>query len=273
MPHVRINNKTLNYTDTGSGYPIVFAHSYLWDNRMWAAQVAELSKSYRCISIDMWAHGESDPIEEDVYTVEQLADDYAAALKEIGIAECHFMGLSVGGMIGAHLALKHPQLVKSLGLFGTYLGAEPEASKPQYEGLLNLFAAAGQFTPELVAQLAPFFFSPVTFEKKPHLAENFKANLAAVPAEKLPAVVALGRGILLHRTSILDQFPNITIPTMVVVGEDDMPRPPSEAKEMADLIPGATLHVIPEAGHISSVEQPEEITKLIADQVLSKIAA
>lgn len=263
MPTITIKNKKLHYVEAGQGFPIIFAHSFLWDQRMWQAQFEELAQSYRCISIDMWAHGQSDTVEGPVYTIEQLAEDYWVALRTLGIEECAFFGLSVGGMIGAHLALHHPGCIKILCLADTYLGAEPEPSRSGYTALLNKITADASFTEEMIETIVPFFFAPQSFETKPEIIDAFREDLAKRPTEMLAGIIALGRGILVERNSILDQFPNIQTPTLVMVGEHDGPRPPAESREMAELLPNARLVVVPDAGHIASVEQPEFVSNVL----------
>ena len=260
MKTATIRGKQLHYHDIGEGFPIVFSHSYLWDSHMWDPQLKELSKSYRCIAVDMWAHGASDPMPEGPVNNKQIADDYWELTQQLGLEEFAFIGLSVGGMIGTHLALDHPEAVKALAICGSYVGAEPEESRQEYFTLLDTIVAAGHINSLMADMLAPYFFSPKTLTSKPELPKNFKQDLEAIYEEKVSSVVEIGKGIF-TRPNLLEDLHKLDIPTLVLVGEDDGPRPPSESKEMADRLPNTHLAIIPDAGHISSVEQPELVTK------------
>lgn len=261
MPHINIRGKNLFYEEKGEGFPVVFSHSYLWDSHMWQPQIEALSKKYRCIAIDLWEHGQSDHLPEAPYSIEACAEDYWELTQKIGLKEFAFLGLSVGGMIGAHLAVNYPQAIKALALVGTFLGEEPEKSKAQYEFLLNQFSISGQFNDELLNHVVPFFFSPVTLQSSPAFIENFRQSLKHAPANKMSGIVELGRAILLKRNSLLPRLPELSMPVLVMVGQDDIARPPHESKLMAENISGAHLEIIKDAGHICALEKPEEVTQ------------
>ncbi len=262
MPSITIKGQRIFYEEQGEGFPLLFGHSYLWDRRMWEPQVAALSRSYRCIVPDLWAHGQSDPPPETPYTIEAMAEDHWALTQALGLERFAVIGLSVGGMWGAHLALNHPEAVAALVLMDTYVGPEPEETRTRYFGMMDVIEKAGAFPPQILEAVVSLFFSPLTMEHKPDLVDRFRRHLQTIPAERIPGVLAVGRGIF-SRISILDRLPEIQAPTLVVVGADDIPRPPHEAEEMARAIPGARLEVIPEAGHISNLEQPERVTALL----------
>lgn len=264
MPYITIKGRQLFAEDRGSGFPVLFGHSYLWDRNMWEPQVAVLSAHYRCIVPDLWGHGRSDLPPQSPYPVEALAEDFWALTQSLGLNRFAVVGLSVGGMWGIHLALNHPEAVTALVVMDSYVGPEPEETRVRYFGMLDMVEKAGMIPPPLQEVLLPIFFSPVTLQQNPHLPERFRSALAAIPPEQIPGIVAVGRGIF-ARSSILERLPELKVPTLIIVGEDDRPRPPHEAEEMARLIPGARLEVIPQAGHISNLEQPERVTSLIVE--------
>src|SRR3954452_757348 len=119
MPRLRVNNAELHYTDTGGGpETIVFAHGVLWDGRMFDAQVAALRDRYRCITFDFRGQGQSE-VTASGYDMDTLAEDAAALIQTLGVAPCHFVGLSMGGFIGMRLAVRRPELIQSLMLLET----------------------------------------------------------------------------------------------------------------------------------------------------------
>ncbi len=262
MSTINIKTQTMYYEDYGSGFPIVFGHSYLWDSAMWKPQVEALSASYRCIVPDLWGHGRSEGPPAEPYSVEELAEDMWTFTQSLGLEQFAVIGLSVGGMWAAHLALKHPEAVSALVMMDTYLGPEPAESQARYFGMLDIVAQTGAIPPPMQDAILPLFFSPVTMQQAPDLVSRFKADLSSIEATRIPGIVGLGRGIF-ARASQLERLPEITAPTMVIVGADDRSRPPHEAQQMAEIIPGARLEVIAEAGHISNLEQPGPVTQLL----------
>ena len=262
MNTMTIRNKTLHYIDQGEGFPILFAHSYLWSARVWAPQIEELSKSYRCIAVDMWSHGKSDRLPSVPVTNNDTAEDYWTLMQELGINEFAVVGTSVGGMVVTHLALNHPEAVKAYAIVGSSVGAEPEAKKEKYFGILDGMQAEQRVTEEVADIFVPFFFSDKTKEDKPQLVEDFRKIFLATPAEQIDGMVEVGKG-LFSRPDLLDQLPSITVPSLVLVGEKDAPRPPSESKAMADRLPNVEFTILPEIGHVCSLEAPEETTKAL----------
>ena len=115
MPKVAANNITMNYDQQGAGEPLILIPYLAADHACYAFQVAEYSKHFTCISLDLRGTGESDK-PQTPYTTEVLADDVAAFMQAAGIAKAHVAGLSLGGVIGVWLAAKYPDKVESLSL-------------------------------------------------------------------------------------------------------------------------------------------------------------
>ena len=264
MPVATIGNATCHYQDVGEGHPILFGHSYLWSSEMWEPQIDELSKHFRCIVVDLWDHGKSGHLNEDTKTLEDISEDYFALMQHLGLDEFSVVGLSVGGMWGTYLALNHKNAVKSLVIMDTYLGSEPAVSQEQYNLMLDMIYNAKKFPEPLIEEITPLFFSSNTIEYKKEIVEAFKDSLRNYDPEMIPGLTRLGK-IIFSRENLLPRFNELTMPSLVFVGEDDLPRPVSESKEMADLLPNAKLHVIEKAGHISNLERPDLINPILYD--------
>ncbi|MCX4026594.1 alpha/beta fold hydrolase [Endozoicomonas sp. SM1973] len=263
MPYVTIKSRQIHYQDHGTGFPILFGHSYLWDSNMWKPQIEELSKSYRCIVPDLWSHGLSDSPANSPYSIAQMAEDYWLLTKELGLEHFAIVGLSVGGMWGCQLALSHPEAVAALVMMDTFVGEEPEETHNRYFGMLDMVDQVGAIPPPLQESIIPLFFASNTIQNNPELVSQFKSDLTTLPTEQIPGVVGIGRGIF-SRSSLLSQLNQISMPILIVVGEEDNARPPHEAKQMAEMIPQAQLEVIENAGHISNLEQPTQVNKLLS---------
>ncbi|MCB0163528.1 MAG: alpha/beta fold hydrolase [Anaerolineae bacterium] len=262
MPMITINSRTMYYEDHGHGFPIIFGHSYLWDNEMWQPQVAALSATYRCIVPDLWGHGRSAPPPADSYSIEELAEDMWAFTQALGLEQFAVVGSSVGGIWATHLTLNHPEAVSALVLMDTYLGSEPPEAFAHHFGMLSMIEQIGTVPAPMQDEIVPFFFSPVTMQQAPNIVNRFKVDLSSFEVAQVPGLVSIGHGIF-SRTSQLNRLPEITAPTMIIVGADDKSRPPHAAQQMADSIPDATLKIIANAGHVSNLEQPHQVTPLL----------
>lgn len=264
MPHLDIDGRSLHYLDVGEGFPLVFGHSYLWDAAMWAPQLERLSRRYRCIVPELWGHGASGGLPDAACSMQRLAADHWALTLALGLERFALLGLSVGGMWGAHLAAEHPEAVAALVLMDTYLGAEPEASRALYFAMMDAIERAGCIDGPLLDAIVPMFFSPVSFVRRPALVDGFRQSLASVRGERLRTVLSVGRGIF-GREEGMQILSSLSMPSLVVVGEDDHPRPPHEARAMAEALPNGRLALVPAAGHICTLEQPELVTGILEE--------
>ncbi|UUQ67579.1 alpha/beta fold hydrolase [Pseudomonas fuscovaginae UPB0736] len=255
MPVVTIDGQPLHYLDQGEGEVVVLGSSYLWDSAMWAAQISVLSQHYRVIVPELWGHGQSGRLPENTRNLDDLANQVLALLDRLDIQRFSLVGLSVGGMWGARLALAAPQRIRGLVLMDTYAGAEPEATRQYYFSMLKMIEDAGSIPPPLLDAIVPIFFKSGIDPETPFY-QAFRHSLTRYSREQLlDSIVPLGRLIFGRddRLAALAALPAET--TLVLCGEQDKPRPPSEAREMAEII-GCPYIGIPEAGHISSVENP-----------------
>ncbi|MEX3777206.1 alpha/beta fold hydrolase [Pseudomonas sp. MYb118] len=262
MPFVTIDGQPLHYIDQGSGPAVLLAGSYLWDQAMWAPQIAALAPHYRVIALDLWGHGESGRLPDGTTNLDDIARQALVLLDHLDIDRATLVGLSVGGMWGARLALSAPQRVNGLVLMDTYLGAEPEPTRQYYFSLLKQIEDSGVITPPLLDIIVPIFFRP-GIDRESALYRDFYAKLAALPAERLrQSIVPMGR-ITFGREDFMARLPELEASTTLVMGGDqDKPRPPAEAREMAELI-GCPYVEVPEAGHISNLENPAFVTETL----------
>lgn len=263
-----IDNKTMHFLDKGEGPVLVFGHSYLWDSAMWAPQIEVLSQHYRCIVPDLWSHGQSESAPEKTRTLRDYADDILALLDHLEIESFSVIGLSVGGMWGAELALKAPARVKSLVLMDTFIGYEPEVMHAKYFSMLDTIAEQKAVPAPLVDTIVPMFFARNAAEENPELVDNFRKHIESLQGEQAVDVTRIGR-MVFGRRDTFEEVEKLTLPTLIMVGAEDSPRPPLEAQLMHDAIDGSEYAVIPAAGHISNLEQPELVTSKLV-QFLAK---
>jgi len=264
MPKLCIKGKELAYEEYGKGFPILFGSSFLWDASMWAPQIEAFSSEYRCIVPELWGHGKSDIVPDIPYSIEALAEDHYQLLEMLNIDHCAVVGLSIGGMWGAQLALKHPKRVSTLVLMDTSVAPEPIESQQRYLGMTAMIEQVGKIPVPLVEQVLSLFFAPDTLRSQTDLVENFRQRLLNWPAENITSIVALSRAIF-SRASLLERLGELSMPTLVMVGQEDISRPPHEAKAMADTIQGAEYVLIPNAGHVPNLEQSQMVNQILFD--------
>lgn len=259
MQSIVIDGRQLTYLDQGDGPVLVFGHSYLWDSQMWQPQVEVLCQHYRCIVPELWAHGQADSAPTKTRTLRDYADDVITLLDHLSIETFSVIGLSAGGMWGAELALKVPQRVQTLVLMDTFLGYEPEVANEKYMAMLNTIIEQKTVPSSLIDTLTPLFFRRDAEQYTPALVDTFKTALASLNGDKAVAVAQIGK-MVFGRRDTFDDIALLTVPTLILSGMEDKQRPPLEAQLMHDEIDGSEYVLIPEAGHISNLEQPEYVT-------------
>lgn len=259
---IEIDGARMSYVDQGQGFPVLLGHSYLWSAAMWQPQIDALSRHFRVIVPELWGHGDSDAPPASTTDMSALARQHLALLDALDIAQCHLVGLSVGGMWGAQLAIEQPHRVDRLVLMDTFLGAEPEATRLKYFGLLDAASAAGCFSDPLLDIIVPIFFH-AGGETVPHVREAFRAALKSSSAEVIrQSLDPMGR-VIFGRPDFLARLGELHGErTIVLCGDQDIPRPPEESNEMARII-GCLAAQIPYAGHISSLENPKVVNDFL----------
>jgi 3-oxoadipate enol-lactonase len=254
--NIRVNGITLAYDDRGTGLPVVFLHAFPLNRTMWADQVETLSSHFRVISVDLRGHGESDaPLWH--YSLDQAADDVCGLLGHLAIRQAVFVGLSMGGYLLFALYRRHTDRVSGLVLADTRAQADTPEGK---EGRFQMAQTAYKNGPSAVADIMiPKLLSQATIRTKPEIVQRVRmmieGNQVSGIAGDLMAMAERPDSIMLLK--------QIRCPTQVIVGELDQATPPSDAKLMADQIPGARMVVIPEAAHLANLEQPELFTQIV----------
>jgi pimeloyl-ACP methyl ester carboxylesterase len=223
---------------------------------MWAPQAAVLSRRFRTVSIDLRGLGESEaPYWR--YSLEQYARDVKEVLAGIGIEKALFVGLSMGGYLEFALYRLYPDLVLGLVLADTRAEAD-KAEQVQWR--FNLAQRTAAQGPEaVIAEMLPKLLAPQRYERDPGLVAKVEAMLSAAP---VPGIIGALMAIA-ERPDSTDLLSVITVPTLVIVGADDVLTPRVDAERIAKGIPGAELVVIPDAGHLSNLEQPDRFTAAV----------
>ena len=264
MPYVTIEGEALHYQEQGSGFPVMLAHSFLWDSDMWAPQIPVLAKNYRVIAPDLWGHGKSGKLPSNAHTPADLARHASHLLDALDIEKCVVIGSSVGGMWGAELAMSNASRVTGLVMLDTYLGDEETATRERYFGILDEMASKGSIAEPLLDTIVPMFFKR-NAAMDGQLPMLMRRKLVDFRASQLrDSVVPMGR-LIFGRPNELGRLSSLDADrTLLMCGVDDIPRPPRETEEMAGII-GCRYILVPEAGHLPNLENPEFVTNSLLD--------
>ncbi|MBN1932694.1 MAG: alpha/beta fold hydrolase [Desulfobacterales bacterium] len=261
MPKIQINGAEIYYEEHGNApEAIVFAHGLLASSRMFDNQVKVLKNRYRCICFDFRGQGRSE-ITQSGYDMENLSRDAAALIEVLECAPCHFLGLSMGSFIGMRLAIHRPELIKSLMLLGTSADPEPKENLGRYI-LLNFIAR--WFGLKLVADRV----MKIIFSKK-FLSDPARAKIRQQWRDQIIANDRIGitravKGVI-RREGVYHRIGEITAPTLIIVGDQDVATVPEKAMRIHDRIQGSKMVMIPGAGHTSTVEEPEAVNNALEE--------
>ena len=253
-----INGINIAYDDHGIGQPLLFLHAFPLNRSMWSGEMMALlpEGQFRLVALDWRGFGESDTT-TGISTMEQFADDVAALMDELGMQSAILCGLSMGGYVAFAFLRKYPQRVKGLILADTRPGADTDEAKATREQVARLAETQGA---SAVADLQmPKMLSEETRQHRAEVEMLVRRMIEAAPAE---GIAAAARGMAL-RSNSSDLLASITCPTLVIVGEHDVVTPPAVARDYAARIPHAQCILIPSAGHLSNLEQPEAFHQAI----------
>lgn len=234
------------YEATGTGTPILLTHGYSATAGMWRGQVEAFAPRYRVITWDMRGHGASDsPAVLDEYSEEKTVGDMAAILDALGIERAVIGGLSLGGYMSLAFHLAHPDRCLALILCDTGPGYRNPQARESWNETAEKRAVAFE-----TQGLAALGRSPeVVTTAGGHRSSQGLANAA--------------RGMLKQFDArVIEHLPDIRVPTLIIVGENDAPYVPG-SQYMAAKIPGARLAVIPNAGHASNIDQPAAFNEVV----------
>jgi pimeloyl-ACP methyl ester carboxylesterase len=264
MPIIDANGAQVYVEDTGApaGRPdaesVVFGHGVLFSGRSFRGQVARLRDRYRCVTVDWRGQGRS-PASESGYDMDTLTQDVIGVIGVLGLGKVHYVGLSMGGFVGMRLGARHPELLRSLTLIETSAEREEPRNVRQYRLLAFVYGLLG---PRPVkSQVLPVLFGPA-YRADPRSMAEIDAWIGELAASDRTGIKKAIHGVI-ERAPVLAEIGGIAVPTLVIVGADDAAAPVAKSAAIAAAIPGSRLEILPDAGHSSSIEQPDAVAELI----------
>ncbi len=243
-----VDGFSIAYREAGQGAGLVLLHGFLSDSRCWRSQLSGLSDRFRVVAWDAPGAGSSsDP--PDTFTTRSYARCLAGFLDIIGIARAHVVGLSWGGILAQEFYRLYPERLHCLILADTYAGWKGSLPERVWrERLASCLLDATGPPAAVVAKILPGMFTDAA-------SQGVRDELAAIVSEFHPIGFRL-MSMSSAEMDTRDLLPNIDVPTLLLWGDDDRRSPTHIAEQLRAAIPGSELAFIPNAGHVSNMEQP-----------------
>lgn len=256
VTRIAVHGVGLAVDDVGSGPPILFIHGFALDRTMWRHQVAGLA-GWRRIAPDLRGAGQSDAPDLG-YSMATYANDLAALLDALDIGQVVLCGLSMGGYVAFEFLRRWPERVAGLVLMDTRADADTAEGRKNRDALIagtrerGPAAVVEALLPKLLAEDAP--------TRAPALVAEVRQMTERTPVAGIVGALQAMR----DRPDSTALLTGVTVPALVLVGEEDRLTPPDVAREMARALPSAELEVVVGAGHVPPMEQPAVVTARLA---------
>jgi len=255
---MRIRTKTIeiNYELSGkAGSPVVvLSHSLASSLLMWNPQMDALNPHFQVLRYDMRGHGKSG-ITSGPYTLELLADDVVGLLDVLKIDRVHYVGLSIGGMIGQSLALNHAHRLRSLALCDT-AAIIPAEAQPVWQERIDKALSKGMEAQ--VDETMERWFTPSFLKQRPPMVEIIRKEILATSVQGY-----IGCAEAIRKLNYLERLPKIKLPTLIMVGEDDPGTPVSASEAIHKRLSNSKLVILPSARHLSNIEQVKAFNEIL----------
>lgn len=239
-----------------SDHVVVLLHAFPLSNEMWRPQLAALSEAgYSVIAPNVYGIEGSEPRED--WSMRQYAESVHELVARFGFTSVSLVGVSMGGYHAFAFERRYPQMVASMMLCDTRADADTDAAREKRFEFIAALKQRG--ISEAKARMIPKLLGQTTHATEPELAGRLSV---IIERHRVQAIIEQLKA-LAHRPDSSAHLSAIRCPTLVVVGEEDELTPPSIAKSIADAIPNARLEIIPKAGHLPNLEQPEQFNALM----------
>ena len=249
----------IGYDDVGQGLPVVFLHGFPHDRSLWAPQLGALVDRCRCIAPDLRGFGETGG--GGPYTMNRYADDVVALLDVLKIDRAVIAGLSMGGYIAFAFWRRHQARVRGLILADTRPGADTTEARAKRRSMIDAVRAGGMDA-VVEAQVAGML-GKTTREKHPELTVTVARMVTHAPVDGVVGALEA----MIARPDSTETLGTIDVPTLIVVGDEDVLTPPKEARAMHEAIRGSRLEILSGAGHLSNLERPAAFNHVVSEFV------
>jgi 3-oxoadipate enol-lactonase len=245
-----INGIRMRYEDVGSGPELLLIHAFPLSGAMWRPQVEALQGQYRLIVPDLRGFGGSDA-PPGLYSMDEQADDLAALLDHLRVAQAVVCGLSMGGYIAMAFMRRHAARASALILADTKAGADGDEARAGREANARLAETEGAAA--IADKMIPALVAPTA-------GQELRDELRSIILVNSPEGIAGALRGMAQRPDSAESLRAVAVPTLVIVGELDTLTPPAEASAITMAIAGSNLAMLPGVGHISNLEASAAFT-------------
>ncbi len=260
-----LNGRVIAYDLVGpdTAPTVCMTHSLASDGGMWAEQVpALLAGGFRVLRIDMRGHGGSDPV-AGPYSMSQLAGDVATVLDALKMEKVHYIGLSIGGMIGQAFAIEHGNRLLS-AMWCDTMPQTPPGPQTTWEERQKAVRDAGSLA-GIADGTVERWLTDAVKAARPNRYKQIRDTIAGTtPAGYIGCIDAI------RNYDFVPQLPSLKLPVLVVCGADDAGTPPEANRRIAELVPGGRYEQIAAARHFPNVEHPETFNHIMMDWLKSR---
>jgi 3-oxoadipate enol-lactonase len=252
MPKATINNIELHYTDSGLEHasPVIYIHGFPFSHEMWSEQIQLLADTHRVIAYDVRGHGKSELGDSHVL-IDFLVDDLFALMDHIGVSSANIVGLSMGGYIALRGIEREPERFLSLILADTKSDTDPNEAKIKRADAIRTIKNEGIKT--FADNFLKSVFAQDSFVKRPDAVRKIRTIIEQTSPDTLCSTLIA----LAARTDTTESLSKISVPVLILVGSEDKLTPPAAAQAMANRIRDAQIHILPDAAHMSNLENSE----------------
>jgi 3-oxoadipate enol-lactonase len=249
---IKIKGNVVSYIDEGNSgkLPLILIHGFPFNKRMWKNQISVFKDQYRTLAYDVRGHGNSDPGKEE-YTIPLFAKDLFLFMDALQIDRAIIGGLSMGGYIALNAVLQQPERIAALILCDSQCGPDTDQVRKGRMDTIDSIRQKGldDYASNSITKL----FSKTSLTSKTEEVAFIKQTILDTKIETIcDTLMALA-----ERKETCSGLPLIRVPVLIMVGEEDQITPPEAAQKMHQLISGAQLHIINDAGHVSNLENEE----------------
>jgi 3-oxoadipate enol-lactonase len=256
VPYARVNGTMLYYREAGEGRLAVFIHGFPMDHSLWLDQLAGLAHVRRCVAVDLRGFGRSDPVVEPTLSMEMLADDLAELIQAVGAEQADVVGLSMGGYVALALWELRREVVRTLTLIDTRATADTPEGREKRDRTIESLLAEGRG-----AMAVGVMGSLLAADPSAAVRARVRSMVEGTRYETMVAALH-GMRDRLDRTRLL---PTISVPALVIGGEEDASCPPEQMRAMAGAMPRARTVIVPGAGHLTPIERPAPVNEALIE--------
>ncbi|MCG7337205.1 alpha/beta fold hydrolase [Sporosarcina sp. ACRSM] len=256
MSKITYDQGTIHYQEKGTGEPLVFIHGVGLDHAMWEQQVNRLSEQYRVIVYDMIGHGGSSH-PPGPYSLSQYVEQLASLVDGLRLEKIHLVGFSMGGMVAQGFALTHPEKMKTL----TIMNAVANRTEMQRQAILARVEEVRTNGPQSTIEPAiQRWFTSDYLEGQGEVVNGIRTRLQTNnPASYIAAYTLFATA----DQELWDKLDRITVPTLVITGEEDVGSTPEMAQQIHEKITDSELLIVPAMRHMLPVERPDIVNEAI----------